>query len=362
MPSSRKSHSTRAIEREGSASSASVSYKKAGVDVKKGDDLVDWLISGNKKTAQAQNVVSGIGGFAALFRAQFQDYKAPLLVSSTDGVGTKVKLAAQFNRYEGIGQDLVAMCVNDLACVGAQPLFFLDYYACAKLEMKAAQAFLTSVRAACEACDCALIGGETAEMPGVYRKNDFDCAGFTVGVVDEPAVLGAQRVRVGHRMIGVSSSGFHSNGYSLLRKVFARDIKKWADQLLTPTHLYSPMVQKILKKKLSLSAAAHVTGGGLDNLLRVVPKGTQLALNPWPIPAPFLEVKARSKTNWSDLLLTLNCGIGFVLFVEEKAFKAVSTVVEQEGFDSFDLGSVEKNKAGASAEPVWVLDTKKLGR
>jgi phosphoribosylformylglycinamidine cyclo-ligase len=338
-----------------------VTYKNAGVDVKKGDDLVDWLIDSNPSKKKEKNVVSGIGGFAALYRVPWQKYKSPLLVSSTDGVGTKVKLAAQFNRYEGIGQDLVAMCVNDLACVGAQPLFFLDYYASAKLNLRAAQSFLSSVRGACRASNCELIGGETAEMPGVYAKNDFDCAGFSVGIVDESAVLGAHNVRAGDCIIGVASSGFHSNGYSLLRRVFARDLKKWSNILLRPTHLYSPLVQNLLAKKIALKAAAHVTGGGLDNLLRVVPSGTRLELEPWPVPHEFLEVKARAKIQWPELLRTLNCGIGFVLFVGEKDFDSARRAVKASGFASFDLGRVAKNKAEPKGEPVWTLDTNRLG-
>jgi phosphoribosylformylglycinamidine cyclo-ligase len=351
------------------SSQASLSYKRAGVDVRKGDALVDWLIETNSpaqqktkskvKSKTSNDVVSGIGGFAALFRASFSDLKSPLLVSSTDGVGTKVKLAAQFNRYEGVGQDLVAMCVNDVACVGARPLFFLDYYACARLEMKVAQTFLKSVKEACEFCDCVLIGGETAEMPGVYRKNDFDCAGFSVGVVDEEAVLGAQRVKNGDRIIGVSSSGFHSNGYSLLRKVFARDIKKWADKLLTPTYLYSPLVQTLLQAETGLHAVAHVTGGGLDNLLRVVPTGSVLDLKAWSVPDEFLEVKKRSKLKWPELLRTLNCGIGLVLFVDAKSFASVTKHVGQSGFKAYDLGTV--NTEASRKESAWQLATKELG-
>lgn len=346
----------------------SVSYKKAGVDVEKGDNLVDWLIAtkDQKKSSKSKkpvrdyqsDVVSGIGGFAALFRASFQNYKAPLLVSSTDGVGTKVKLAAEFNRYEGIGQDLVAMCINDLACVGARPLFFLDYYAVAKLEMKAAQAFLNSVREACDFCECALIGGETAEMPGVYKKNDFDCAGFTVGVVDEPKVLGANRVRPGQKLIGVSSSGFHSNGYSLLRKVFHRDRKKWIDKLMTPTHLYSPLVQDLLSENLSLNAVAHVTGGGLDNLTRVIPSGTCLNLKGWAVPAEFCEVKARARLSWSEMVKTLNCGVGLALYCDSDDAAQIRRVVQKHNFNAIDLGYVDEDKK--RSEPTWNLNFKEL--
>ncbi len=320
-----------------------ISYQKAGVDVAAGDRLVEWLQESKTQPARAGAVVSGIGGFAALFRAQFGQMKSPLLVSSTDGVGTKVKLAADMKRFDGIGQDLVAMCANDLACVGADPLFFLDYYACGKLDLKSAKRFLSGVRAACDRVGCALIGGETAEMPGVYKQSDFDCAGFVVGVVDEPDILGAARVQPGDRLIGVASSGFHSNGYSLLRKVFARDMKKWADVLLRPTHLYSPLIADIKSQPnlyAQVHAVAHVTGGGFDNLLRVLPKGVALDINPWPIPSEFLEVKRRAKMKWPQLLRVLNCGVGLVLTVGSNGFENLRARVDAAGFESFDLGQV----------------------
>ncbi len=321
-----------------------ITYQKAGVDVAAGDRLVEWLQeSKTGSAAHANSVVSGIGGFAALFRAQFKHMKSPVLVSSTDGVGTKVKLAADLKCYDGIGQDLVAMCVNDLACVGAEPLFFLDYYACGKLDLKPAKRFLAGVRAACDRVGCVLIGGETAEMPGVYKKSDFDCAGFVVGVVDEADILGAHRVRAGDRLIGIASSGFHSNGYSLLRKLFARDLKKWAKVLLRPTHLYSPLIADIKSRPnlyASLHAVAHVTGGGFDNLLRVLPVGVALELNPWPVPAEFLEAKKRSKMKWPEFLRVLNCGIGLVLIVNGTDFDRLRARVEANGLRAFDLGAV----------------------
>ncbi|RYZ64506.1 MAG: phosphoribosylformylglycinamidine cyclo-ligase, partial [Proteobacteria bacterium] len=227
-----------------------IDYKASGVDVEAGDELVEWLKESGSKTRSphADRLVSGIGGFAAMFRIGFPEMKKPCLVSSTDGVGTKIKLAAQFKMYEGVGQDLVAMCINDLVCCGAQPLFFLDYYATGKLELEAAKSFLTGVRNACHASGAALIGGETAEMPGVYHGDDFDAAGFSVGIVDEEKALGRHRVSVGDHVIGVSSSGFHSNGYSLLRKVFEGDLEEWREILMTPTHLYASLVLELAKE------------------------------------------------------------------------------------------------------------------
>ncbi len=320
----------------------STTYQKAGVNIATGDDLVDWLKkSAKSKDVGSSSVIAGVGGFAALFRARFAHMQSPVLVSSTDGVGTKVKLASDFKRFDGIGQDLVAMCVNDLACVGGEPLFFLDYYACGRLDLKSAKSFLLSVRKACDEVGCVLIGGETAEMPGIYKKGDFDCAGFAVGVVDESQILGAHRVQAGDRLIGVASSGFHSNGYSLLRKIFARDLKKWADVLLRPTFLYSPLINHLKKQTPSnLHAVAHVTGGGLDNLLRVIPDGTALELNGWPVPEEFLIAKKRAKMNWPEILRVLNCGVGLVLFVSKSKFEGMQMQVEAKGFRTFDLGEV----------------------
>lgn len=334
-------------------------YKDAGVDIEAGDALVDWLVDSAKDVAEPpphqDKVVAGIGGFAALFRAKFQNYKSPCLVSSTDGVGTKVKIASDLGRFDTVGQDMVAMCVNDLVCVGAEPLFFLDYYATGKLQLEHAKAFLTGVRKACHASGCALIGGETAEMPGVYSGNDFDCAGFSVGVVDEGETLGAHRVKSGDRIIGVSSSGFHSNGYSLLRKVFAKDMDSWAEKLLIPTHLYVKLVLGLKSQAHGqLHAVAHVTGGGMDNLLRVVPKEMGIQLNPWPVPAAFLEVKRRAGLDWPQMLITLNCGIGLTLTVDEKYFSQAAEYVKAQGYQAYDLGTV---KAGAHK---WQIDYSKL--
>jgi phosphoribosylformylglycinamidine cyclo-ligase len=332
-------------------SGLAIDYKQAGVDVEAGDALVDWLKSNAPKRWPHQDrLVEGIGGFAALFRADFKDYREPCLVSCTDGVGTKIKLAVHFGSYREVAQDLVAMCVNDLICCGAKPLFFLDYYATGKLRLEAAKDFLSGVQAACLEAECALIGGETAEMPGVYEGADFDCAGFSVGVVDRPRALGPARVKVGHRLLGVSSSGFHSNCFSLLRKVFAADLDQWRDELLKPTALYVKLVQAALGVS-GLEAVAHITGGGLDNLPRVLPAGTRARVKPWPVPAPFLEVKTRSGMAWSSLLTTLNCGLGMIWVVRPESFDALGAIVREHGFKAFDLGAVE----AATGESGWEL-------
>lgn len=335
-----------------------IDYKQAGVDIEAGDALVDWLkSSAPKKWPHQDKLVEGIGGFAALFRADFKDYKEPCLVSCTDGVGTKIKLAVHFESYREVAQDLVAMCVNDMICCGARPLFFLDYYASGHLRLEAAKEFLAGVQAACVESDCALIGGETAEMPGVYEGNDFDCAGFSVGVVDKTKALGPHRVKAGMKLLAVASSGFHSNGFSLLRKVFAADLDNWKNELLKPTALYVKLVHAAIAEG-GVEAVAHITGGGMDNIPRVLPKGTVAVLHPWAVPAPFLEVKKRSGMSWMSMLNTLNCGLGMVWAVRPDKLDSLRALCERQGHRAFDLGEVEAGQPVAESgwrlsDPAW---------
>lgn len=334
-----------------------ITYKKAGVDIKAGDALVDWLSKkpsrSRKKSSKTKDLVSGIGGFAALYRANFSKMKDPCLVTCTDGVGTKVLLASEFKDWSGVGQDLVAMCVNDLICTGGQPLIFLDYYACGRLNLRQAKEFLASVRGACEASDCLLIGGETAEMPGVYAKDHFDCAGFAVGVVDRPKVLGPHRVKKGDRLLAFASSGFHSNGYSLLRKVFAKDLQKWSKKLLIPTQLYVQLYQQLQAKKIDIHALAHITGGGLDNIGRVLPEHLQASLQAWELPSEFMEVKKRAGMSWNELAVTLNCGIGLVAALPAKDVAKAKAVSKKLGIKCFEVGQVEKR---VNSKKTWSLD------
>jgi phosphoribosylformylglycinamidine cyclo-ligase len=347
----------------------SISYRDSGVDVEKGDALVDWLKasdaesdsvaessgapSGNAATKLKKNLISGIGGFAALFRmpstAEFPQIKKPVLVSSTDGVGTKIKLAADFRSHRSVGQDLVAMCVNDLVCVGAHPLFFLDYYATAKLELQAAREFLTGVRAACAASRCILIGGETAEMPGIYHGSDFDAAGFVVGIVDEDQTLGPDRVKAGMVALGLASSGFHSNGYSLLRKLYEAELTEElakgklgpiSSGLLEPTRLYVDVVLRMVEEDL-VQAAAHITGGGFDNVARVLPNGMALRVADWTWPEAFVDVQRRSGLSREEMLKTLNCGVGMVLILDPRHRARAVQIAEAAGVRVFDVGEVE---------------------
>lgn len=322
-----------------------IDYKSSGVDVQAGDALVEWLQSSSEagksksKTPYEDHIVSGIGGFASLFRFPFAQMKKPCLVTCTDGVGTKVKIASAFGRMESIGQDLVAMCVNDLVCTGGKPLLFLDYYATGKLELEDAKKFLHSVREACHESNCALVGGETAEMPGVYAAKDFDCAGFAVGVVDEDEAWGPKKVKAGDILIGVASSGFHSNGYSLLRKVFEKDLAQYADELLKPTALYVKMCEE-LSGQVKIHAAAHITGGGIENIPRVLPEFTRAVLTPWEMPPLFLEVQKRTGMSTEEMRGTLNCGLGFVFILPaEESDRALSLISKHH--PAWRLGRVE---------------------
>jgi phosphoribosylformylglycinamidine cyclo-ligase len=320
----------------------SFDYKKAGVDVVAGDALVDWLsATAPQKSIHQDRIVSGIGGFASLFRIQFPEMKKPCLITCTDGVGTKVKLASYFQDYSGVGQDLVAMCVNDLICTGGMPLLFLDYYATGKLDLTAAKSFLQSVRNACEESLCVLVGGETAEMPGVYHEKDFDCAGFAVGVVDEEKTLGQHLVKEGDVLLGVSSSGFHSNGYSLLRKVFADDLDDWREVLLKPTSLYVKLMQSLRSQGVDLHAVAHITGGGIENIPRVLPEGIlKMELKAWEWPSEFREVQKRTGMSDRKMLETLNCGLGLVLILAPEEAAKAKALIESENFGAIDVGRV----------------------
>lgn len=316
-----------------------MSYKDAGVDIEAGDALVDWLQADQKPMPHADRIVGGIGGFASLFRLPFEKYKKPLVITCTDGVGTKVKLASHFKDYSTVGQDLVAMCVNDLICTGGDPYLFLDYYATGKLDQSAARPFLESVKNACRNSDTALVGGETAEMPGVYRDNDFDCAGFAVGLVDEEKTWGAHLVKDGDRIFGLSSSGFHSNGYSLVRKVFAEDLENWKDVLLRPTALYVQVV-KALREKIEIHAAAHITGGGIENIPRVLPEGAKYTIKDWEWPEPFCELQRRTGLSKEQMLITLNCGLGFCVIAPASGWSLFEKTAKDFGFKAMDLGEV----------------------
>lgn len=330
-----------------------MTYQNSGVDVVAGDALVDWLSSDDKpKMPHQERVVSGIGGFASLFNFQFPEMKKPTLITCTDGVGTKVKLASQFNDYSTVGQDLVAMCVNDLVCTGGRPLLFLDYYATSKLNLSHAQQFLDSVRKACIESDCNLVGGETAEMPGVYHGNDFDCAGFAVGVVDQEKSIGPHKVSDGDVLIGVGSSGFHSNGFSLIRRLFEKDSAEYKNWLLEPTRLYVAMMKR-LTSQFDIKAAAHITGGGIDNIPRVVPAGKSVRIDAWNFTEPFIEAQKRSKLTDLEMMKTFNCGIGFVVIVKSENVEGVCEEIKTFGYLAERIGLVGSENYGEDRYKVF---------
>ena len=312
-------------------------YSKSGVNTGQAHQLVGWIKEQSHKHHRCR-IIDGIGGYASLFQIQFPNMKEPCLASSTDGVGTKLKLALQYSSLESLGQDLVAMCVNDLLCVGAQPLFFLDYYACGQLNSHHAKTFLTGIKKACDESLCSLVGGEIAQMPGVYQKDDFDCAGFAVGIVDRQDIIGSHRVQKGDFLLALASQGFHSNGYSLLRKIFHPDLDQWSSNLLRPTMLYAKIFSSALRGK--VRALSHITGDGIDNILRVVPSGAQVRLKTWDLPQPFLEVKKRTGMSWTDLLKTLNCGVGLVALVSEGEMPSLKKSLKDLNVNHFEIGTV----------------------
>ncbi len=329
--------------------SSPLNYKNAGVDILKGDEFVDWIgRRPRKKSPHQKQIVEAIGGFASLFRLP-KGIKNPCIVSCTDGVGTKVKLAVELKHYDGIGQDLVAMCVNDLICTGGSPLFFLDYLAMGKLDLNVAKRILSSIKSACDQSDLALIGGETAEMPGVYAGSDFDCAGFAVGVVDEKKRWGAARVKSGDCLIALPSSGFHSNGFSLVRKLFASEAPQFKKMLLKPTFLYVEFLES-LKAKFDIKAAAHITGSGVENIPRVIPPQLFCELNPWIFPDVFKRAQLKSSLGHDEMLRTFNCGVGFVLVVsskdKDKVLRQARNYFSKQDvlMAPFDLGMVKKKK------------------
>jgi len=329
---------------------ASLSYKDAGVDIEAGDLLVDRIKSVAKRTMRPE-VMGGLGGFGALCKIP-KGYDEPVLVSGTDGVGTKLKLALQLNRHDTIGIDLVAMCVNDLLVCGAEPLFFLDYYATGHLNVDVAANVVTGIGEGCLQAGCALVGGETAEMPGMYDGEDYDLAGFCVGVVEERKIIDGKKVQAGDVLIGIASSGAHSNGYSLIRKIIdvrqvpldtQIDGQALADLVMTPTKIYvKPLLD--LSKKIDLHAMAHITGGGLPgNLPRVLPNGMRAQVNTasWQWPALFKWLQLQGNVDTYEMYRTFNCGVGMVLVVAAADAQATLDHLAATGETAWIMGNIE---------------------
>jgi phosphoribosylformylglycinamidine cyclo-ligase len=328
----------------------SLDYKSAGVDIEAGNALVERIKPVAART-RIPGVLAGLGGFGSLFELPVDRYRRPVLVAGTDGVGTKLRLAIDTGRHGGVGIDLVAMCVNDIVVQGAEPLFFLDYYATGGLDVNVAASVIEGIGKGCEQAGCALVGGETAEMPGMYGAGDYDLAGFCVGVVEKDEILDGTRVRPGDRLIGLASSGPHSNGYSLIRKILDRqgrnfgemlDGKPLVDWLIEPTRIYvKPLLQ--LMKTVRIHAFAHITGGGItENLPRVLPKDTRAVvdLGAWPRSAIFNWLREQGKVADSEMLRTFNCGLGMIVCVAPEDEKAALEALRASGETAFPIGEI----------------------
>lgn len=330
--------------------SKGLSYKDAGVDIDAGNELVKRIGPHAKRTARP-GVLGGIGGFGGLFEVPGDRYKNPVLVSGTDGVGTKLRLALDLNIHDSIGIDLVAMCVNDIVVTGAEPLFFLDYFATASLDVDRAEAVVKGIADGCLLAGAALSGGETAEMPGMYSGEDYDLAGFCVGVVEKDEIIDGSKVQSGDKLLGLASSGPHSNGYSLIRKVIEvsgadldQDLegKKLGTALLEPTRIYVKPVLELIAQ-LDVHAVAHITGGGItENLPRVLPENCIAEVNPasWPQPAVFEWLANAGGISAAEMLKTFNCGIGMVIVLAENELQSARDLLVQHGIASWEIGEI----------------------
>jgi phosphoribosylformylglycinamidine cyclo-ligase len=332
----------------------SLTYRDAGVDIDAGDRLVENIKPFAKKTLR-KGVLAGIGGFGALFEVARDRYREPVLVAGTDGVGTKLKLAFELDRHAGIGVDLVAMSVNDILTHGAEPLFFLDYYACGKLDVAAATEVIRGIARGCEEAGCALIGGETAEMPGMYPAGEYDLAGFAVGIVEKSRIIDGSRIREGDTVLGLASSGAHSNGYSLIRKILAvkgADLTAkfhggtLADAILEPTRIYVKPVLK-LAKTVEIRGIAHITGGGLlDNVPRILPGrlAARIESAAWPVPPLFRWLKDQGNVADAELHRVFNCGIGMVIVVAAAESRAALKTLKAAGETAWPIGRIERRR------------------
>ena len=335
--------------------SKSLTYRDAGVDIDAGDALVENIKPFARKTMRPE-VLAGIGGFGALCRIPAK-YREPVLVSGTDGVGTKLKLAFELDRHDTIGIDLVAMSVNDILVQGAEPLFFLDYFACGKLDVATATLVVKGIAAGCELAGCALIGGETAEMPGMYPAGEYDLAGFAVGVVEKSAIIDGSTIAAGDAVLGLASSGAHSNGYSLIRRIIAQnkidlsaqlDGKTLSDLILVPTRIYvKPVLQ--LMQQLPVKGLAHITGGGLvDNVPRILPAHLTARLEraSWPLPPLFGWLQQQGNVAGDEMLRVFNCGIGMVVIVAAEQAQQAGDLLRAAGETAWRIGTIQTRAAG----------------
>ena len=343
-----------------------MTYADAGVDIDKAENLVGKIKKIAHQTPRS-GVIGEIGGFGGLFSLNITHMESPVLVSSTDGVGTKLKIAFMMSKHDTIGIDLVAMCVNDIVVQGAKPLFFLDYLSMGRLEEKIAVDVITGIGEGCEQAGCALIGGETAEMPGFYKDNEYDLAGFGVGVVENSKIIDGSGIHVGDQLIGISSSGLHSNGYSLVRKICFDLLKLKIDthipdfgktigeELLTPTKIYSQPVLSIIKN-LPVFGLAHITGGGItENIVRVIPEQCNVVIrkNSWDVPPVFTYLKEAGNISEREMMRTFNNGIGFIAVVHEKDAQEIIDWLVAMKENVFVIGEVVERKQ-ADERVQWV--------
>ncbi|CAM3650941.1 phosphoribosylformylglycinamidine cyclo-ligase [Vibrio aquimaris] len=337
-----------------SADNTSLSYKDAGVDIDAGNALVDRIKGAVKRTRRPE-VMGGIGGFGALCELPTK-YKQPVLVSGTDGVGTKLRLALDMNKHDTIGVDLVAMCVNDLIVQGAEPLFFLDYYATGKLDVDTAADVVSGIAEGCVQAGCSLIGGETAEMPGMYEGEDYDVAGFCVGVVEKADIIDGTKVAAGDALIAVGSSGPHSNGYSLIRKIIevsgadtSQELegKTIGEHLLEPTKIYIKSALKMIEKH-DIHAISHITGGGFwENIPRVLPEGTKAVIdgNSWQWPSIFGWLQEKGNVTTHEMYRTFNCGVGLIVALPKDQAQAAVELLQAEGENAWFIGEIADAQA-----------------
>ena len=331
--------------------SQSLSYRDAGVDIDAGDSLVEKIKPYAKRTMRPE-VLGDLGGFGALVEIS-QKYRQPVLVSGTDGVGTKLKLAFDWNKHDTIGIDLVAMSVNDILVQGAEPLFFLDYFACGKLDVERAASVIKGIAAGCEQSGCALIGGETAEMPGMYPDGEYDLAGFAVGVVEKDQIITGRDIVAGDVILGLASNGIHSNGYSLVRKIIDHaqpnlDAELTPSQtlreaILAPTRLYVKPILAALKQ-FTIKGMAHITGGGItENVPRILPDNTvaNLNTNSWSLPKLFQWLQQAGQVQMQEMYRTFNCGIGMVIIVDAKEATTIQQFLQQQGETVYQIGTVQ---------------------
>ncbi|KPK45484.1 MAG: phosphoribosylaminoimidazole synthetase [Nitrospira bacterium SM23_35] len=336
-----------------------LTYKKSGVDVDEGEQFVRLLSPLARKTFRPE-VITDIGSFSALFKLDTRKYKNPVLVSGTDGVGTKLKIAIMMDKHDTVGVDLVAMCVNDILTSGAEPLFFLDYLATGRLKSEQAVQIVKGIAGGCRQSGCSLIGGETAEMPGFYAEDEYDLSGFAVGVVDRHKIIDGSSIREGDSIIGIASNGLHSNGFSLVRKLFF-DLKKMnvsaylpeigarlGDELLKPTRIYVKAFES-LKDAIQIKGMAHITGGGIPgNLPRILPKYMRavLQIGSWPVPPVFSLIRKLGNVPEDEMKKTFNMGIGYVVIVSTRAAGKAVSLLNQSGYPAFIIGQIERGRKG----------------